>query len=169
MKAQEAIDRLLADDNANGFLYEDEEPAAKVIEFPGATKPEPVSFGPFTQDGTLDGVLMSIGGADKTIHLQLQNGDIKYTGLETDRDMARRLAKHLFEPIRVFGPGRWLREEDGTWTLKRFRVQSFAALRGDDLRDAIKELRTVEGSEWKGMDDPIAALKALREDGDGLH
>lgn len=162
IKAQEDLDALLAADNATGFVYEDEDPGAKIIDFPGVTRPRPFEYGPVRQEGTLDGVLVSIGGADKTIHIRLQNGDLKYTGLETDRDTARHLAKHLFEPVRVFGTGNWLRGADGTWTLKRFKIQGFDVLRQDDLRDVVDDLRAVEGSEWSTLDDPLATLRALR-------
>lgn len=169
IKAQETIDRLLADDNATGFVYEDDKTTAEIIVFPGVTKQRPVQYGPIKQEGTLDGILVSIGGADKTIHLRLQNGDIKYSNIDTDRDTARRLGKHLFEPIRIFGTGTWLREEDGTWTLKRFKVDNFEALRSDDLRDVLNELRAVEGSEWTDTKDPLAVLRSLRHESDGLH
>ena len=168
-KARDELDRLLASDNASGFIYEGADRGAEIIAFPGATRPKPVSYGPFTEEGTLDGVLFSIGGADQTVHLQLQNGDVKYTGLETNRETARRLAKHLYEPIRVSGSGRWFREPDGTWTLKRFRVTTFEALKKADLREAVDDLRTIDDGDWKAMDDPIAALQALRDGSNGLH
>ena len=169
VRVQDELDRLLAGDNATGFIYEGEDQGAEVIAFPGASRPKPVSYGPFTEEGTLDGVLISIGGADQTVHLQLQNGEVKYTGLETNRETARRLAKHLYEPIRVSGSGRWFRESDGTWTLRRFRVAGFEALRKADLREAVEELRAIEGGDWKTMDDPIAALRALRDGGNEMH
>jgi len=168
-KAQAAIDQLLAEDNATGFVYEDDDENAKIIAFPGVTRPKPTTFGPFNEEGSLDGVLISVSGADQTVHLQLQNGDIRYTGIETNRETARRLAKHMYEPVRVFGTGRWLRDQEGTWLLKRFKVESYKVLRSDDLKEAIDQMRAIEGSEWKDMDDPIGALKALREKGSGLH
>jgi len=168
-KAQAAIDQLLAEDNATGFVYEDEDENAKIIAFPGVTRPKPTTFGPFNEEGSLDGVLISVSGADQTVHLQLQNGDIRYTGIDTNRETARRLAKHMYEPVRVFGTGRWLRDQEGTWLLKRFKVESYKVLRSDDLKEAIDQMRAIEGSEWKDMDDPIGALKALREKGSGLH
>jgi len=168
-KAQAAIDQLLAEDNATGFVYEDEDENAKIIAFPGVTRPKPTTFGPFHEEGSLDGVLISVSGADQTVHLQLQNGDIRYTGIDTNRETARRLAKHMYEPVRVFGTGRWLRDQEGTWLLKRFKVESYKVLRSDDLKEAIDQMRAIEGSEWKDMDDPIGALKALREKGSGLH
>jgi len=168
-KAQEAIDRLLADDNATGFLYEDDDPGAKIIAFPGVTRPRPVQYGPIKQEGALDGILVSVGGADKTIHIRLQNGEMKYSNIDTDRETARRLGKYLFEPVRVFGTGSWIREEDGTWTLKRFKVDTFEALKTDDLRDVLEELRAVEGSEWGRQDDPLAMLRSLRDEDNRPH
>lgn len=166
VRAREELDRLLADDNASGFVFEGGDPDEKIIAFPGVTKPRPAQYGPIRQEGTLDGILVSIGGSDKTIHIRLQHGDMKFSNIDTDRDTARRLAKHLFEPIRVFGYGSWLREEDGTWTLKRFKVSSFDALKTDDLRDVLQEIRAVEGSEWT---DALTKLRSLRDEGSGPH
>lgn len=168
-KAWNDIDKLLSEDNASGALFEDDNQDAAIIAFPGVHKPRPVQYGPFTQEGTLDGVLVSIGGADRTSHLQLQNGDMRYAGLETDRKTARRLGHHLYEPIRVYGSGRWMREEEGTWTLRRFKVQSFEVLKRAELREAVDTLRAVPGSEWTQMDDPVAALSALRDRTSGVH
>lgn len=168
-KVQDEIDRLLADDNATGFIYEDEDRGAEIIAFPGAGRPVPISYGPFTEEGTLDGVLISIGGADQTVHLQLQNGEVKYTGIETNREIARLLAKHLYEPIRIGGSGRWFREQDGKWTLRRFKVATFKVLEKTSFRAAVDELRSIENSDWKAMDDPIAAVQALRDGGNGVH
>ena len=168
-KAQEAIDKLLADDNATGFLYEDDDPGATIITFPGATRPRPMQYGPIKQEGSLDGILVSVGGADRTVHIRLQQGDLKFSNIDTDRETARRLGKYLFEPIRVFGTGSWLREEDGSWTLKRFKVDSFEALKADDLRDVIEDLRSVEGSEWVKQDDALGKLRAMRDEGNGPH
>ncbi|RCK21880.1 hypothetical protein TH8_17225 [Thalassospira profundimaris] len=169
VRASNAIDELLAEDNAVGFVYEDDNEDAKVIAFPGVTRPRPVVYGPFKQEGSLDGVLVSVSGADETVHLQLQNGNIKYTGIVTNRDNARRLAKHMYEPMRIFGVGRWMRGDDATWQLKSFRVDSFDVLDNSDLSVAVDKLRSEKGSEWKLMEDPLAALKALRDKDGGLH
>jgi hypothetical protein len=169
VKAQEAIDKLLADDNATGFLYEDDDPRSRIIAFPGASRPRPAQYGPIKQEGSLDGILVSVGGADRTVHIRLQQGDLRFSNIDTDRDTARRLGKYLFEPIRVFGAGSWLREVDGNWTLKRFKVESFEALRTDDIRDVIEDLRGIEGSEWPTQDDALGKLRALRDGGDGPH
>lgn len=169
LKACDEIDRLLAADNATGYVYVGLNQSAQIIEFPGITRPKPVKYGPFTQDGSIDGILVSVTGADQTIHVQLQNGELKYTGIETDRDIARRLAQHFFEPVRLHGLGRWQREECGDWVLKRFRVSSFDVLKSQNLIEAVQELRDVKGSSWADIDDPISALSDLRDGKDGLH
>lgn len=169
LRAWEEIDRLLADDNATGYIYAGANQTAQIIEFPGVTRPKPIKYGPFTQEGSIDGILISVAGADQTIHVQLQNGELKYTGIETDRETARRLAKHFFEPVRLYGTGRWLREENGGWTLRRFKVQAFDVLKDQELTEALEALRTAQGSRWADIDDPMAALDEMRDGKDGLH
>jgi hypothetical protein len=168
-KALVEIDRLLAEDNATGFIYEGEDRGAEIITFRGVTRPRPETYGPFNQDGSLDGILISVSGADQTVHIQLQNGEIRYTGIETNREMARRLAVHMYEPVRIFGSGRWLRDQDGGWILRKFRIANFKVLAAHDLKTAVDRLREVEGSEWKSMDDPIGTVGSLRDRGNGLH
>ncbi len=120
----EQIDDRLANDNAVGRIFIEDETgaAAELLVFPGRERPKVRSYGPFTQDGTLDGILISVGGKDETAHLRLQNGETTYANCETTRTVARQLGRHLFEPIRIHGTGRWLRETNGAWTLKGFRV-----------------------------------------------
>jgi hypothetical protein len=62
------------------------------------------------------------------VPLRLQNGETTYANCDTTRTIARDLAKHLFEPVRIYGTGRWMRETDNSWTLIRFRVHRFEVL-----------------------------------------
>jgi hypothetical protein len=166
------IDARLANDNAVGrILIEGGKgaAAAELLAFPGRERPKAQTWGPFNEDGNLDGLLISVGGKDETVSLRLQNGDTTYSNCDTTRTIARELGKHLFEPVRVFGTGRWTREPDGTWTLMRFRVHRFEVLGTDSLRDTVNALRAVHGSGWKTMADPLVELADLRSDNDELH
>jgi hypothetical protein len=163
------IDDRLACDNAVGSIVELDEhgnATAQILTFRGRSRPNRPSHGPFTQNGHLDGVLIAVGGRDETVHLRLQSGDTVYSNLDTTRMMARELGRHLFEPVRVQGAGRWLRNADGRWTLLRFRVRSYVLLDAGSLRDAVASLRAVAGSGWREIDDPLAELDDLRRDDD---
>lgn len=171
-KIFDQIDKRLANDNATGRIFAegDEGSApAELLTFPGRERPKAHSYGPFVQDGTLDGILISVGGRDETIPLRLQNGETTYTNCDTTRAIARELGKHLFEPVRIYGTGRWMRDVDNTWILLRFRVHRFEVLEKSRLRDTVTALRAVTGSGWKDMADPLGELDDVRRDNDELH
>ena len=104
MKAFREIDKRLAADNAVGHLCLGE---AEIIHFPGCEKKQPLSFGAFTEHGSLDGVLIKIGGKDETVPTHLLDGKIVHI-CNSSRELARDIAQHLFrETLRVHGDGRW--------------------------------------------------------------
>lgn len=171
-KAFAQIDARLANDNAVGRIFVEGQEGiatAELLAFPGRDRPKAQSYGPFNQEGSLDGLLISVGGKDETISLRLQNGTTTYSSCETTRTIARELGKHLFEPVRIHGTGRWMREADGQWTLRSFRVHRFEVLGKNSLRDTVTALRAVRGSGWKVMPDSRAELDDLRRDQDELH
>jgi hypothetical protein len=169
LKIFEQIDKRLANDNATGRIFVEAEESVAPVElltFPGRDRPKAQSYGPFTQESNLDGILIAVGGRDETVPLRLQNGETTYSNCDTTRTIARDLGKHLFEPIRIYGTGRWMREADNTWTLIRFRVHRIEVLEKNSLRDTVTALRAVQGSAWKNMADPLAELADLRRDED---
>ena len=121
-------------------------------------------IGPITQKGAIRGLLISIGGAGRTVRVQLQKEDNRYTGIETTRETARDLAKHMYEYVELNGTGRWLRDETGTWVLKKFKIESFKVLKATSLDELTRQLQAVEGSEWIEMDDPFKFLRELRHE-----
>jgi hypothetical protein len=179
------IDNRLANDNATGrVLFMENQHAildklgfqattvrvtTELLAFPGRDRPKVPSYGPFNQEGHLDGVLIAVGGKDETISIRLQNGEITYSHCDTTRTIARDLGKHMFEPVRIHGTGRWMREADGAWTLSRFRIHRFEVLGNDSLLETVAALRAVPGSGWKDIEDPLAELDDLRRDKDELH
>lgn len=74
LRAFEALDHTLAQDNAVGFLYEPD--GAEIIQFPGRERPKPVAYGSFRQRGSLDGYLVRIGGTDQMKRASLKEGDV---------------------------------------------------------------------------------------------
>lgn len=120
------------------------------------------SFGAFNQPDVLDGVLIRVGGRDDTVPVHLRDGDAIHMCNAT-RDMARRLAVHLYGPtLRVRGDARWERDADGVWSMKRFNITEFDELDDAPLGEVVARLRSVEGGGWKDIDDPSADIRLLR-------
>lgn len=123
IKAQDAIEKVLADENATGSIFENDNPGSEIFAFPGVNVPLPMFYGPFKEEGSLDGILIGVGGAECTAHLQPRKGETKYNGIVASRESAHKLAKHLYGQVQLFGICRWLGEEEGNWVLKKFRIQ----------------------------------------------
>jgi hypothetical protein len=167
LQAYHVLDAMLAKDNAVGVLSSDEE--AEVIPFPGRTRPKPMRYGPFRERGSIDGVLIRIGGRDETIPVLLQDGEASFK-CQTNREVAKRLAAHYLEAtLRVHGEGKWVREEDGSWHLIEFYIEDFEVLDDSPLRDVIDKLRAVEGSTWGDNPNAMSDLLGLRRDPKDRH
>ena len=170
VKAFRSLDDMLANDNAIGALTADRD--AVVIQFPGKTRPKPVEYGAFSQQGSFDGVPVKVGGLAELvpIHLQEAGPAALVHNCLASRDIARAIAVHLFEtPIRVHGTGRWRRETSGVWTLARFVVSAFEVLDDAPLDAIVAKLRAVKGSGWREVEHPLATLRDLRGDEDSVH
>lgn len=162
------LDDMLRKDNATGRLVEVE--GSKVIQFLGRNRPEPVVFGPFKQEGSLEGQVIRVGGRDDTIPVHLRDGAILHTGLNATEDIARRIAQHLLGPtVRVNGTGTWFREGDGTWQLKSFRISDFELLDETPLDGVVARFRAVRGSGWSEVPDPVRELLEDRHGGADRH
>ena len=159
-RACKALNQRLADDNAAGSLEDAD--GAEIVPFPGRDQPQFLAYGAMTQRGKLDGVLIRVGGRDDTVPVHLQDGDTIHV-CNADRDMARRLAGHLYGGVlRVYGDGRWDRDTEGIWTMKRFTITDFEELDDAPLEEVVERLHRIEGSNWKDIHDPPAELRRLR-------
>lgn len=162
MKAFRQIDRRLEEDNASGILIEPK--GRKVIEFPGRKKPRRIVYGPFNQGGTLDGVLIRIGGEEEMVPVHLEEGPGQIHICTANHQTARNLAPYLFgAPLRVSGEGRWFRDRDGVWEMKRFTIKAFDVLRADTLKTEVDRLRGID-SPLKHMNDPLGELESIRHE-----
>lgn len=168
VKAYKRLDDLLAEDNATGELIGPQ--GAIIIPFPGRTRPKPLSFPAFRQDGSIDGQIVNIGGRDKTAHVILQDGGVNYTNIDLSRDLARDLAKHLYgAKIRVFGGGRWERHPDGTWKLLSFTVDRYEVLDDAPLSEVLADIRASQGNGLINNQGIYDELMALRSDEGEVH
>ena len=158
-RALREIDDKLAEDNAVGRMVRGK---AKLIEFPGRTRPVEEKLGPIGQTGTLDGEIIQVGGRDETINVHLKSGEQIHICV-TSKAIARRLAPHIFgSAIRVRGFGTWARLESGAWLLKRFEIADFETLDETPLSRLFDGLRARLAPPAGGRMNPVDLMRQLR-------
>lgn len=133
------INTMLREDNADGDL-QGPTGNGRLLYFPGrfAETPKPIVV---KESGSIQGIVCRVGGTDQSVpvHLVVEGEELK--GCHASRSVAKGLAGHLFEPVRLYGTGVWRREEDGAWRLTRFEVRDFEVLHETSLGTAFAELR----------------------------
>lgn len=157
MRAYRAIDARLARDNATGSLTV---AGSKVIEFPGRDRFRDVP--PLSEAGTLDGIVVTVGGKDNppTVHLQ---SEAQAYVCHASRILTKRIAQHLYgDPIRVNGMGRWERDSSERWALTRFTIHDFVVLRDTGLDILAKKIRDSGYSQWGESQTPLEDLNKVR-------
>ena len=165
MSALRHLNQKLREDNGRAVLQSD---GAQILEFFGRDMPRNAPIGAFNQDGTLDGVVIALGGKRDPVPVHLDSGTVIYTKCVARRAVAKDLAKHLFtDDIRVKGTGRWLVDEAGDWTLERFTISDFDVLDSEPLSSVVAKLRATPGADWDKVADPWADLVNIREGGNG--
>ncbi|MFT4046418.1 MAG: hypothetical protein QM661_06930 [Solimonas sp.] len=138
-KPYRELNKMLRDDNTEGAITAG---GAEILRFPGRAEPQPQVIGPLKKHTEIDGILVRIGGRDKTVHAQVEDAEGRVWSCEIDRDMARRLAPYLFgSPIRLIGEGRWLRTVEAQWVLDRLKAVDFRSLGDSTLADSISAIR----------------------------
>lgn len=165
LKALQTLDEMLANDNAVGQVFD--ETGAEIISFQGRNRPKPLEYGPFREDGVLEGVVIKIGGSGASVPIWLQDGETVYKHCSARRPLARKIAKHYdVGLLRVTGSGSWVRISTGAWLMRSFEINDFEVLDDTPLADVIKKLHGIDGSDWG--EDSIADLARIRS-GKGLN
>jgi hypothetical protein len=160
VKAYAKLRELLQRDEASAEL--ELESGDVILDFPLMQTGEQEIFGPFWQDGSVDGILVKIGGMDETVPVHLVD-EGAYHICNTNRDLARELAPHLFSnPIRAHGRGRWIRNTDGKWEMQWFDIHRFETLETLGLNEAVSRLRAIPDNELNSLEDPLGEMRRVR-------
>lgn len=160
------LNRRLREDAGKADLFEE---SAVVLPFPGREAVIPAVFPPFNQNGALDGTVIRVGGRGAVVPVHIDAGPVVYSQCEAAREIAKRLAVHLFTgEVRVNGQGRWHVDEGGTWVLDKFTIRDFDVLDNSPLSAAVAALRAAPGSDWDIAADPWADLNEMRRDTDEI-
>ena len=142
LRAYKAANRMLREDNAVGSLKN----GRVILPFPGKDEVRE-EYAVVRQHGFVDGVITGVRGRDQTAHIILQAEDRQIAGCWTSRVIAKQLGGMLWEPVRLYGRGRWKRDDEGVWELIDFKVESFDPLNDTPLSAALADLRKVP-TEW---------------------
>lgn len=101
----------------------------------------------YQQQGEVDGEVIRIGGSKEVVPITLEVEGREISGFHAKRIIAKELAKNIFEPVRLYGEGRWNRNADGEWNLNHFMVDRFDVLQESTLSKTVIALRSLKG-EW---------------------
>lgn len=141
MRSYHAVNKMLRDDDGSAEFLED---SAELIEFPGSKAKLP-PFISVSERGEIDGEIQRVGGLSDPVPVLLTTEGRTLAGCWAKREIAKYLGSRLFEPIRLFGEGRWTRSPSGNWTLSAFRIDSFQDLEYGSLSGTVNKLRAVPG------------------------
>jgi hypothetical protein len=157
MESYRAINAMLQEDRGKATLYEGD---AEIIPFPGmgelAAEPQALVVPSVQQQGHLDGQLIKVGGEKPWVPVQLVPlGGEKITGCYAKKALAKKMGSHLFEPVRLYGRGKWRRTDRGNWEVDKFWIDEFDTLSTESLPSVVAALRNVK-TEWHKT--PIADI-----------
>jgi hypothetical protein len=162
-RAFEKINSMMAKDGARGAVID--RAKAVVIQFPGKVVAAPAENElTVTDSGELDGQLVSIVGADDTVHVRLQDvGGVTHKIVVTTLGLAQDLAKRFRTGwLRVRVHGTWKRTSEGKWEALTVYADSFEDLDDMPANEALRSLQGAPGNGWSELDDPIGEWKRLR-------
>lgn len=131
-----------------------------ILDFPPAID----GIGPILgvrQASTFDGSLLRVGGVGDHTPVLMQDleGEV-VSGFSAPKDLAKAMAKLLFEPIRVTGIGNWERSAAGQWKLTKMLIQTYEPLSDEPLNAVFAKLRAAQVV-WPPNADEV--LRADRE------
>lgn len=159
--AQDRIERRLRADNAHGVLRSVGDDQGRLLYFPGVASELEPEYGPFSEQGQLYGVPISVGGKRQIVNIHIEDGEITHY-CEASREIALQLAPLMFDHhVRVYGTGKYCRDSDGNWEMRGFRISHFEELDARPLAETVERLRGI--TRKVGLDrDIIKKLADLR-------
>lgn len=160
VNANSALRAMLKKDEFSADFKTDE--GETFASYPLVKNRKEETFGPFSQDGFLDGIIVRLGGIDDTLPVHLVYEGRTYI-CNASREIVRQLGPHIWgDPIRVHGKGKWYRNVQGTWELQFFDIQSFEPLQATTLSEAVAALRAIPDNDLLSLKDPLAEMDKLR-------
>lgn len=128
-------------------------PGGEVIAFPG-TAPPSKPIGPLRQETTIQGRLVRLEGYGDDVSVGLEEETGLAGRVVVRAAVARELASHFHQHVRLSGGGRWRRDTDGQWCLDHLDVTAFEALDDAPMVDVLRRAGGLlpEGSAQKAIE-----------------
>lgn len=161
MKAFGTINNMVGEDGTTAVLRER---SATIIRFPG-TRPSQIQAFEVPDEGTVIGYLYMLSDARNEFHarIRLESGGTLMCTV-TD-EIAKKLREHLFEAVKVSGPGLWTRSPSGDWAPNKLDIKDVVGADSKNLRSIIDELRRLD-IEWP--EDAIESWGSLTDGGNQI-
>ena len=162
VRARERISRRLGINRAKRATLLDSS-NSKVVEIP-VEKPSEIAppVPSVLRAGSLQGKVIRIGGRQDTVSVEVQDVDGFVYLCRATRDIARKLARDMFDPVvRIHGSGRWHRTDEGVWRVEDFLISRHEVLDDSSFAQAVDELRAIPAG-WKDLSDPYSELQKIK-------
>ncbi len=112
-------------------------------------RPIPNPTSPYVKGtSTIFGKCIRVGGAEPKVDIRLPNRS-RLLHVKVTEEMARSLARSLYDAIAMTGEATWERE---TWFIVNFKATSVVNIQSGSPLQAFEELGEVVGEKWKGID-----------------
>ena len=156
LRAKGRVEKRLAEHNAGNAELTDES-GTRILLFRGREAAQEV-YGPVRQAGEIVGTVIMIGGKNDPVSVHIEDGERAYV-CEAKREVARRLAAHLFDcPVRVSGYGKYFRNDQGEWEMQEFRISDFEPLDPAPIGSILEKMRAIR-PKWLDSADPLSTLR----------
>jgi hypothetical protein len=157
-KAYRRIRRMVSEDG--GVPARLTSKSATILEFPSVDLGADQEIGSVRQATSVTGELIRVGGETEFDQILLRDvSGAVIAGCFATKDIAKQLAKHLHEHVRLHGIASWHRDRLGKWQMMRMKVQTFEKVEDESLSEA---LAAVQGVVVDWPDDLSEQLLAMR-------
>lgn len=156
--AYRRIRRMVSEDGGKPAVLTSK--SATILEFPSVDLGEDQEIGSVRQASSVTGELIRVGGETEFDPILLRDvSGAVIAGCFATKDVAKRLAKHLHEYVRLHGIASWHRDRHGKWQIARMKVQTFETVDTDTLSESLAAAQATV-ADWP--DDLHEQLLAMR-------
>ena len=156
-RARDAIDVMLREDGTSGSFFDST--GTNVIPFPGKQTVENTQIR-VRGAASFVGELYHVAGTKEDVKIRLSTEAYGVVFCTTTRDIGKALRDFLFEQVKVSGRGMWTKSSSGKWGIDDFAITDFMPVRGENLRESVDRLRSLNIS-WP--DDPLDEIDKIEE------